>query len=148
MTQTVLLVEPDAMFAAIIHHALLPLADVHHHSQFETARIALLTIPFAFIVTNLRLRTFNGLHLVHLAKTLGTAPPCVVYGDDDDLGMAYEVKRAGAFYETRERVPVTAPGYLRGMLPNSDRRDLATRDRRLLFRGGRRRWDREARRSR
>ena len=44
------------------------------HETFVTARDRLFATPFSLVVTNLRLREFNGLHLVHLV-TARTNPP-------------------------------------------------------------------------
>ena len=47
-----------------------------------------------------------------------------------------DVRRAGAFYEVVDRLPVTLTAYLSGNLPPSDRRDPAVPDRRTPFREG------------
>jgi DNA-binding NarL/FixJ family response regulator len=140
--QVVLLVEPNPRVANTIHESIRSLAQVYHHVEFESARRRLGTMRFDFVVSNLRLGAFNGLHLTYAAK-VSTPARCVVYTDSREPALAQEVRRAGAFYEITDRLPVTLVAYLRSNLPPSDRRDPATPDRRTPFRGGRRIWDQQ-----
>jgi hypothetical protein len=128
--------------ADIILESIRPLAQVHHHLEFESARRLLGTMRFDFVISNLRLGAFNGLHLTY-AASVETRARCIVYTDVREPGLAQDVRRAGAFYEITDRLPVTLPAYLAGNLPSADRRDPATPDRRTSFRGGRRSWDRQ-----
>jgi hypothetical protein len=137
----VLLAEPDNSFAAVLAERTNGWADMHRHGHFDGARRELLAAPFEFVVANLRLRGFNGLHLVHLAATLTVPPIAVVYTDEYDVGLAREIQRTGAFFEIRACMPQALKAYLRGTLPTIDRRDPAARDRRRAPRGGRRCWD-------
>jgi DNA-binding NtrC family response regulator len=140
--QHLLLVEPNDDVAAILTERIRELAEVHRHARFESARTELMSIPFAFIAANVRLRDFNGLHLVHLAATANIPAKAIVYTDDYEPYMAHEVQRAGAFYETRDSLREALAAYLRGTLPPRDRRDPAVRERRRRgSRGGRRCWD-------
>jgi hypothetical protein len=123
----VLLVEPNPRVADIIQESIRPLAQVQHHLEFESARRRLGAARFDFVVSNLRLGAFNGLHLAYAVNAVA----------------AQDVRRAGAFYEVSDRLPVTLPAYLAGDLPSADRRDAAVPDRRAPFRGGRRSWDRQ-----
>ena len=61
--QVVLLVEPNPRVADIIQESIRPLAQVYHHLEFESARRRLGAVRFDFVVSNLRLGAFNGLHL-------------------------------------------------------------------------------------
>jgi DNA-binding NtrC family response regulator len=141
MLQHLLLVEPNDDVAAILTERVRGLAEVHRHTQFESARAALLAAPWTFIATNIQLRDFNGLHLVHLAATAPVPATALVYTDHYDPRLAHEVQQAGAFYETRDGVQQALAAYLQGMLPPRDRRDPAVRDRRTRLTGGRRCWD-------
>jgi DNA-binding NarL/FixJ family response regulator len=114
---------------------------MEHRRTFEAARATLSERPFDFIITNLRLSDFNGLHLVHLVAGHNRPPRCIVYTDKRDASLAREVQRSGAFYDIAECLPVTLSAYLRGTLPSTDRRNAALTDRRGSFRGGRRCWD-------
>jgi hypothetical protein len=136
----VLLVEPNPRVAAILVQAVGGRLLVERHETFVTARDRLFATPFSLLVTNLRLREFNGLHLVHLVTARATPPRCVVYTDTPDPLLARDVKRSGAFYELAERLPTTLPAYVQTLLPPADRRDPIL-DRRLGFRGGRRAAD-------
>jgi len=141
-TQVVLLVEPNPRVADIIQESIRPLAHVYHHLEFESARRRLSTVRFDFVVSNLRLGAFNGLHLAYAVNAVATTR-CIVYTESREPALAQDVRRAGAFYEVSDRLPVTLPAYLAGHLPSADRRDAAVPDRRAPFRGGRRSWDRQ-----
>jgi DNA-binding NarL/FixJ family response regulator len=141
MLTRVLLVEPEAATRAILKQVVQAIADVDGQGRFSTARLRLLGTSFDFLVTNLRLGAYNGLHLVYLASTAGIPTRCIVYTDRPDSGLAREAQRAGAFYETRDCLAVTLTAYLQGAVPHRDRRDPSVPDRRALFRGGRRCWD-------
>jgi hypothetical protein len=98
---------------------------------------------FDFMVVNVRLGAYNGVHLVYLDSAHGFGARSIVYAVHHDVGLAGQARDAGAFYETFDRLPVALEGYLRGALPSRDRRDPARVDRRAsAARGGRRRWDR------
>ena len=140
--QVVLLVEPNPRVAEMIQEAIRPLAQVYHHLEFESARRRLGAVRFDFVVSNLRLGAFNGLHLTYAVNAVSPTR-CVVYTESRELALAQDVRRAGAFYEVVDRLPVTLPAYLAGNLPSADRRDPAVPDRRAPFRGGRRIWDRQ-----
>jgi ActR/RegA family two-component response regulator len=141
MLKRVLLVEPDQAFGGTLYEAVRSAAEVHLHPQFETARTHLLTMPFDYVVTNLRLKAFNGLHLVHLAKAAELPARALVYTDQYDPALAREIQRAGAFYEPREALVHAITVYLQSALPDEDRRNPAVRDRRKDMRSGRRAWD-------
>lgn len=92
-------------------------------------------------MTNLRLEAYNGLHLAHLAQQCRLATRIIVYGGDQDLEIARQMRCGGTFFELAERLPVTIRGYFTPALPPAERRDPARFDRRALPRGGRRLWD-------
>ncbi|MGB7217206.1 MAG: hypothetical protein WBD07_00220 [Vicinamibacterales bacterium] len=141
MLKRVLLVEPDQAQASVLYEAVRSIAEVHLHPQFETARTHLLTMPFDFVVTNLRLKAFNGLHLVYLAAAAELPARTLVYTDEYDPALAREIQRAGAFYEPKEALKHAIGAYLQSELPPQDRRNPAVRDRRNSIRSGRRCWD-------
>jgi DNA-binding NtrC family response regulator len=137
----VLLVEPDEAARDILQTAASVFAHVESHGRFDTARARVFRGSFDFLVTNIRLDAYNGLHLVYLRALGPRSPRAIVYSNDRDLGLAREAQQAGAFYEAHECLPVTLGAYLQGTLPARDRRDPASRDRRGIVRGGRRCWD-------
>src|SRR5262245_53131823 len=137
----VLLVEPDSRFRSMVAEALSGLARADVCADFDAGRRQLTSRRFDLLVANIRLEAYNGLHLVYLSQSTGAAPHAVAYSDARSPGLAYEAQRAGAFYEPRERLIVSLPGYLYGNLPPVDRRHPIVVDRRSNFRGGRRRWD-------
>jgi DNA-binding NtrC family response regulator len=139
----ILLVEVDDVARGVLSAAAAPFANVESHGRFENARARLFSAPFDFLVTNVRLGAYNGLHLVHLTAHDEGAPRAIVYTEKRDPGLAREVQEAGAFYEVGTCLPVTLAAYVKGALPDHDRRDPAIPDRRMRVGGGggRRRWD-------
>jgi len=137
----VLVVEPDDVARRRLQQAVSLVADAEIHGQFETARARLSAGSFEFIVTNIRLGAYNGLHLAYISALGVRAPRVIVYSDLREPGLAREAQRAGAFYEVAECLPITLKTYLKGTLPDHDRRNPATVDRRNACRGGRRCWD-------
>lgn len=136
-----LLVEPQPAARALLQSATRSVAHVGAYTDFPTARKCLENGLLDFLVTNVRLGVYNGLHLVYLAAARGIRAWSIVYTELPDVALAREVQHAGAFYDTRERLQVTLIAYVRGNLPLRDRRDRLIEDRRTVFRGGRRCWD-------
>ena len=141
LSKTVLLVDPqpDASELADLGHALRNTAELLTVSDFHTARGFLRVAPPNLLVTNARLREYNGLHLALLA---GRGPTrCIVYAWDADPVLIRRVREAGAFYEDPVRLPFAVASYVAADLPARDRRTRAATDRRQHFRGGRRSTD-------
>jgi DNA-binding NtrC family response regulator len=118
-------------------------ASVDVCNDFARARAQLLARAPDLLVTNSRLREYNGLQLVYLAASLELPMRAVVYGETDDLGAARDAQAAGAFYVPRQHIAAALPAYLSAELPSHDRRDVARLDRRQMSRGGRRATDPE-----
>lgn len=135
----VLVVDPNPRVRRATREALRAVAVVEACSGFWNARARLLAKPPDLLVTNVRLDTHNGLHLVHLAPA---RTRCVVYGTDDDLPLAREAQAAGAFFVRAPRLTHALQSFVIARLPTRDRRDLTVVDRRKTFRGGRRCIDR------
>jgi DNA-binding NtrC family response regulator len=137
MSTRVLLVEPDGAVRGRLRSVARRSGHVDSDAAFPVARAHLLSNSYDWVVTNIRLAAFNGLHLVHLAAAAGLPARFVVYADPRDVALAREAQRAGAFYESRDRVHRALAAYLRGSLPPQDRRNAEVRDRRrFTFRGG------------
>lgn len=134
--RSVLLVDPDPRVLREVEFALRLEADVETRAEFWGARARLLTKPPDLLVTNIRLRAYNGLNLVHLAA--GQPTRCVVYAEHDDVVLAREAQASGAFYERAQRLIVALPSYVRAVLPARDRRAFTVSDPRQPFRNGRR----------
>ena len=142
----VLLVEPDRSTRLNLLSEATVVGHVISQPGFASARQYLLSgAPLDFLVTNLRLGGFNGLHLVYLAAGRHAPPRSIVYTDERDPGLAREAQRAGAFYDTRGHLPAVIATYLRATLPPRDQREASVTDRRTVFRGGRRSGDRTVR---
>lgn len=137
-SERVLLVEPDDGRRAHLRDAVRAVAEIDGDADFLNARTHLISKPYDWLFTNIRLGAHNGLHLVHLAETLRRPIRSLVYDDQRDLWLAREAQRVGAFYESADRVDRALPAYLRGALPPQDRRNPAEPERRVASRGGRR----------
>jgi hypothetical protein len=137
----VLIVEPDPVLRLQLRNAVGNLAGVDADSGVPTARQRLLTKAHSWLITNIRLDAYNGLHLAYLARMTQDPPTILVYGDETDLLLAREAQELGAFYESKAAIVRSVAVYLTTPLPARDRRDVSLRDRRLAFRGGRRSSD-------
>ena len=136
-----LIAEPDREVSRAIHKACGQAIRATECADFQSARAQLgRTRPDA-LVTNLRLRDYNGLHLVLLAKASNRRARCIVHTSRPDLYLIREAQAIGAFFERTSRLPLAIHGYLLADLPDQDRRDPDGRDRRKAYRGGRRAVD-------
>jgi DNA-binding NtrC family response regulator len=138
----VLLVDPDVTAVAAVAEWLPPTIELDVRADFPAARARLHAQPPRLLVTALRLREYNGLHLVYLAARAGLPTRSIVYTDGPDQAAAHDSRSAGAFYEVRSQLRISLPSYLNATLPAVDRRDGIRFDRRRLSRGGRRAYDR------
>ena len=138
MITRVLLVEPDGDLRERLRLAAGKFAHIDSHADFKVARLRLLSNPYDWVVTNIRLAAYNGLQLVHLAAAAELTSRVLVYADERDAALAREAQLAGAFYEVRRTVHRALPAYLRGAVPSRDRRNAEQPDRRGHLRSGRR----------
>jgi DNA-binding NtrC family response regulator len=136
MAPRVLIVEPDAGQRLLLTRAVRDLALVEHCTDFYGARNRLTAQSPDFLVSNLRLRSVSGLHLLYLAAFRMRT---IVYVDGADRALLLEAQRLGAFVESASRLPLSLPSYLRAPLPARDRRDPRRLDESLP--GGRRAGD-------
>jgi hypothetical protein len=136
-----LLVEPDGWLRGRLHGIAATHAEIHADAAAPSARARLLSGAYDWLVTNIRLDAYNGLHLAYLAHLTARPMRIVVYGEACDLPLAREAQSLGAFFESRLRIAEALASYLSTDLPAGDRRVPTCSDRRLLFRGGRRAGD-------
>lgn len=141
MPVQMLLIEPHPVLRMGIRTSVRSVAHVEDCADFPSARMRLFTTPCDWLVTNVRLGAFNGLHLVHLVATSHLPIRSVVYGEARDVSLAKEAQRAGAFFLSRDHLLKALPALLTGSLPRQDRRNPSLPDRRTSFRGGRRCMD-------
>lgn len=140
MRKDVLLVEPDSEIRERLEDVLVEFADVTSVADFAAARACLRdSAPPDLLLANLRLQSYNGIHLALLADPMTTK--CVVYADEHDRMLAREVQSANAFYERLTQLPYTLRCYVQLPLPDHDMRDPDLPDRRRFCRGGRRASD-------
>jgi DNA-binding NtrC family response regulator len=141
---TLLLVEPDTGWRTRLRTVARAFASVDTCNTFREARRRLASNSYAFLVTNIRLGPYNGLHLLSLNCETIQRLRAVAYTGRRDIGLGREAHRACAFYETRDCLPFTLPALLCRDLPLRDRRDPAQPDRRARKpSGGRRIADRQ-----
>ncbi|HKT79074.1 MAG TPA: hypothetical protein VJP86_02555 [Vicinamibacterales bacterium] len=138
MPTRLLLVEPDAEFRTRLLLGTDMLADVSAVADFHSARQHLLTEPCDWVITNIRLNAYNGLHLLHLSASADIPTRVLVYADRRDAALAREAQLAGAFYEVRRTVHRVLGSYINKQVPPFDRRNAEVSDRRRISRGGRR----------
>jgi hypothetical protein len=138
---SVLLVDPDRAWLRTVRTSLPPGIDVDLCSDFPAAREHVLHGSPTFLITNLRLDAYNGLHLVLLTTAANSNTRCLVYGEGDEDWAAREVRRCGAFFERRDQLLRTVNDFVNGRLPTRERRGVFAEDRRGEFRGGRRSTD-------
>jgi hypothetical protein len=134
----VLLVEPDSRLREQLRVAGTRLVDLDAHAGAPLARANLLANQYDWLVTNVRLGAYNGLHLAYLARLKNPSARILIYGREVDLSLAREAQGLGAFYESQLCIARSLSAYLRGALPAHDRRDPGRGNRRGIFRGGRR----------
>jgi DNA-binding NtrC family response regulator len=119
----VLIVEPDDDLALRLTASLDRVEDVRRCRLFHDAREQLGRSAPDLLVSNLRLREYNGLQLVYLADNAGSPMRAIIYTTTLDIALARDVQRAGAFYDTMECLEVSLRAYLGTPLPPRDRRD-------------------------
>jgi DNA-binding NarL/FixJ family response regulator len=108
-----------------LQRALSPIADVATCSDFVTARRHVRQATPDLLITNLRLETYNGLHLVAYA---GPPTRSIVYMDPPDPGLLRVAQAAGAFVEAPQRLVAAAASYVGAGLPPQDRRAVNMSD--------------------
>ena len=138
---SLLLVDPDVTAAAAIVAGLPASVDLDVRADFPAARARLHAQPPRLLVTSLRLREYNGLHLVYLAARAGLPTRSVVYTDVPDRATALESRTAGAFYEVRPQLALSLPSYLEATLPPAARHLSSIELNPITPVGGRRAYD-------
>jgi DNA-binding NtrC family response regulator len=138
MPKRVLIVEPDVQLRERMIARAEWFGEVHAVSDFAKARAELLSNRYDWFITNLRLKAYNGLHLLHIAAAAGLQVRALVYADHRDGGLGCEAQKFGAFYELQRGVHRALSAYLRDVVPPVDRRNAAVYDRRTDQRTGRR----------
>ena len=103
--QRILVVEPNVRRRLTLQRALSAIADVTACGDFQTARQHILAMAPDLLITNLRLRAYNGLHLMALA---GAPTRAIVCMDPPDPALARTARAAGALVETPQRLASTA----------------------------------------
>ena len=113
MASTALVAEPSETFRASLE-AIFEAAgwNVIGRSALDEARKDVAERAPGIVVTSLKLGSFNGIHLVYLAKLANPLAVCVVYGEPD---RAEEAQRAGAIYVEHHCIREALPDILDSM---------------------------------
>jgi DNA-binding NarL/FixJ family response regulator len=113
VASTALVAEPSETFRASLE-AIFEAAgwDVIGRSALDEARKDVAERAPGVVVTSLKLGSFNGIHLVYLAKLANPLAVCVVYGEPD---RAEEAQRAGAIYVEHTSIREALPDILDSM---------------------------------
>jgi|KBSMisStandDraft_5_1062788.scaffolds.fasta_scaffold00469_19 DNA-binding NtrC family response regulator len=135
---SVLIVEPDAFISRRLKEACGALARVTTCPDFPSGRERLMVDQPNFLVSNLRLNEYNGLHLLFLTHAEERATRCIIHTSRPDFSLVGEAQKLGAVFEWTERLPYALHQYLQNPWPENDRRSALRIDRRRIFRGGRR----------
>jgi DNA-binding NtrC family response regulator len=135
---SVLIVEPDAFISRRLREACGHLARVTTCGDFPSGRERLMVDQPNFLVSNLRLNEYNGLHLLFLTHAEERTTHCVIHTSRPDFSLVAEAQKLGAVFEWTERLPYALHQYLENPWPEADRRTALRIDRRRIFRGGRR----------
>jgi hypothetical protein len=137
----VVIVDRDPAMVSLLQNAVADIASTCGCCDFITARYTLKELAPTWLVSNLRLGMYNGLHLVYLSKSLEQSTRCIVYTNRVHVDFVRETQLAGAFFERAQHMRLALPAYIRGTLPAADRRTFTLLDRRSSTRGGRRASD-------
>ena len=90
---------------------------------FETARQLLETAVFDLLMTDVRLMTHNGLHLVVRSQVLQRAPTAIVLSSVPDSVDEAEARRLGASYLARPVDPGTLLAFVSKTLHGGEQYD-------------------------
>jgi DNA-binding NtrC family response regulator len=134
----VLIVEPDAFISRRLKEACGVTTLVTTCPDFQSGRERLMVDQPDFLVTNLRLNEYNGLHLLFLSSSEERPTRCVIHTSRPDFSLIVEAQKLRALFEWTERLPYALQQYLESRWPEADRRSPHCIDRRQTFRGGRR----------
>ncbi len=135
---SVLIVEPDAFISRRLKEACGRFARVTTCPDFPSGRERLMVDQPNFLITNLRLNEYNGLHLLFLTHSEERTTHCILHTSRPDFSLVVEAQRLGAVFEWTDRLPYALHQYLQTPWPGADRRTPHRIDRRRIFRGGRR----------
>ena len=100
----ILVVEPNRESRTSLHVRGSRYGLVESFANFESARERVMAGGFDYLITNIQLEAFNGLHLVYLSRSLGVAATALAYTDVPNDSLAADAHAAGAAYCAFEHV--------------------------------------------
>lgn len=100
----ILVVEPNRESRTSLHVRGSRYGLVESFADFGSARARVMAGGFDYLITNIQLEAFNGLHLVYLSRSLGVAASALAYTDVPNNSLAADARAAGAAYCAFEHV--------------------------------------------
>ena len=94
----ILVVEPNRESRTSLHVRGSRYGLVESFADFGSARARVMAGGFDYLITNIQLEAFNGLHLVYLSRSLGVAASALAYTDVPNDSLAADARAAGAAY--------------------------------------------------
>lgn len=112
MVPRILIVDSNPMRQRHLADAIGTAGIVETVADFQTARARLLATSPDFLIANLRLGEYNGLHLVYTAASARVPVRSFVYTEKHEPGFAADVEAAGASYQTFRSLRTSIAGHL------------------------------------
>src|SRR5436305_15056574 len=95
----VLIVEPDPFVSRRLKEACGTTSLVTTCPDLPSGRERLMVDHPNFLITNLRLNEFSGLHLIFLTQADGCQTHCIVHTTRPDLSLIAEAQKLNALFE-------------------------------------------------
>ncbi|HTO58235.1 MAG TPA: hypothetical protein VMJ74_10595, partial [Pseudomonadales bacterium] len=99
-----LIVEPDTFLSRRLREACGASVRVTTCADFPSGRERLMLDRPDFLVTNLRLNEYNGLHLLFLSDTEDRHTRCVIHTNRPDFSLISEAQKLHALFEWTDRL--------------------------------------------
>ena len=112
MIPRILVVDSDPARQRQLVEAIGTAGIVETVGDFKTARTRLVTCSPDFLIANLRLGEYNGLHLVYTAAAARIPMRSFVYTEKDEPGFAADIEASGATYQTFRTLRTTVVAHL------------------------------------
>jgi DNA-binding NarL/FixJ family response regulator len=100
MVPRILIVDPDPVRQRHLAEAIGTAGIVESVADFQTARARLVATSPDFLIANLRLGEYNGVHLVYHAASAHIPVRAFVYTEKHEPGFAPDIEASGASYQT------------------------------------------------
>ena len=112
MVPRVLIVDSDPARQRQLAEAIGTAGIVETVADFQTARGRLVSYSPDFLIANLRLGEYNGLHLVYSAASARIPVRSFIFTEKDEPGFAADVEASGATYQSFRSLRTTIAAHL------------------------------------